>query len=101
MRPSRTSSTPSRYVANFLTGSPIPDAGTELDVLTAILDSVTPELVAERFRERWTATAPHVLVVGPADEPLPAPADLLATIAVLADRELEPRGREGDRRGAS
>jgi zinc protease len=83
-----------RYVANFLTGAPIPDAGTELDVVTAILDGITPDLVAERFRERWTATAPHVLVAGPADEPLPAPADLLATIAVLGDRELEPRGEE-------
>ncbi len=82
------------YVANFLVDWPIPDAATELDVLTVILDGVTPELVAERFRERWAATAPHVLVAGPADEALPAAADLLATIAVLGDRELEPRGEE-------
>ncbi len=83
------------YVANFLAGSPIPDATTELDLMTDILDAVTPDVVADRFRARWTATAPHVLVVGPADEPLPTSADLLATIAALADRELEPRDDEG------
>ena len=84
------------YVMSFLTGSPIPDAATALDVTNDILDAVTPDLVADRFRERWTATAPHVLVVGPAGEPLPAPADVLATIAALADRELEPRVEEDD-----
>ncbi|HWM19001.1 MAG TPA: insulinase family protein [Ilumatobacteraceae bacterium] len=83
-----------RYVANFLTGEPIPDATTELGVLTDILDGITPDLVAERFRARWTATAPHVLVVGPADEPLVEPADVLATVAALGDRELEPRDEE-------
>ena len=83
-----------RYVANFLTGSPMPDAATELDVLTEILDGITPDLVAERFRARWTATAPHVLVAGPADEPLPAPDDVLATIAALGERDLEPREDE-------
>ena len=83
------------YVANFLAGAPIPDATTELDLTTDILDAVTPDVVADRFRARWTATAPHVLVVGPAGEPLPTSADLLATIAALADRELEPRDDEG------
>jgi zinc protease len=82
------------YVANFLTGSPIPDAATALDVMTDILDGVTPDVVADRWRERWAATAPHVLVVGPVGQPLPAPADVLATIAALADRALEPRGEE-------
>ena len=83
------------YVANFLAGAPIPDATTELDLMTGVLDAVTPDVVADRFRARWTATAPHVFVVGPADEPLPTSADLLATIAVLPDRELEPCDDEG------
>ena len=83
------------YVANFLAGSPIPDAATELEMMTDILDAVTPAVVADRFRERWTATAPHVLVVGPVDEPLPTSDDLLAMIATIADRELQPRDDEG------
>src|SRR4029453_19235131 len=37
------------YVANFLAGTPIPDATTELDLTTDILDAVTPDVVAERF----------------------------------------------------
>ncbi len=82
------------YVANFLTGSPIPDAATELGMVSDILDAVTPDVVAERWGERWATTAPHVLVVGPAGETLPTAADVLTTIAALVDRELEPRDEE-------
>ena len=55
----------SRYVDQFLIGSPIPDADTSFQIDKAILDDVNPDTVATAFNDLLTSAAPHVIVVAP------------------------------------
>ncbi len=80
-----------RYVDHFLTGSAIADAETTYEFEQALLDSVSAGLLAERFAERWAASAPHVLVVGPADAELPDAAEVVDAVVAMADRDVEDR----------
>jgi zinc protease len=89
-----------RYVDHFLTGTAIADADDTHEFEQALLDSVTPDLLSERFVERWAATAPHVLVVGPADADLPESADVIDAVTGLADRDLDDRVDSGESRSA-
>jgi zinc protease len=79
------------YVEHFLTGTAIPSATLAWELDTATLDSVTPAALLARFEERWTASSPHILVVGPADASLPDPGALLVDAGALADRPVSPR----------
>lgn len=83
----------SQYVANFLTGDPYPAADDMHDLATQIIDAVTPEALDLRFRARWHNTAAHVIISTPQDEEadMPSESDVLAMIAAIPDRELEPR----------
>ncbi len=83
----------SQYVANFLTGDPYPAADDMHDLATQIIDAVTPEALDLRLRARWHNTAAHVIISTPQDEEadMPSESDVLAMIAAIPDRELEPR----------
>jgi zinc protease len=82
-----------QYVTHFLTGAAIPDADTEYRLAIDALDSITAADVDAHFRARDAATAPHVLVIGPDSvaSSIPSRDAILATIAELPEREIEPR----------
>ena len=86
------------YVDDFLSGGGFPAIEVEFEYATRILDRITPEALHQRFRARWTNTAPHVIISAPeavaAD--LPSEAEILTTIAAAAKRDVEPRERLRD-----
>jgi zinc protease len=82
-----------QYVANFLSGDPYPAADDMHELATDMIDAVTPEALDLRFRARWHNTAPHVIISTPQDEEseMPTESDVLAMIAAIPDRQLDPR----------
>lgn len=82
-----------QYVANFLTGDPYPTARDLHDIANETVDAVTPDALNRRFRARWHNTAPHVIISTPQGEEaaMPSESEVLAMIAALPDRDLEPR----------
>ncbi len=85
-----------QYVANFLSGEPIPSADDQFRLITEVLDGVTLDNVAAAFTRRLKAGAPHVLIVGPEADSAkyPTEADALAALAAAGDRPLEARADE-------
>ncbi|MDO8364042.1 MAG: pitrilysin family protein, partial [Actinomycetota bacterium] len=79
-------------VGHFLVGSPIPDAETQYETFSALLDSVTATAVAEAFDRFTAASAPHLFVGIPDDvDGVPSEAELTGQIEQLGEREIEPR----------
>jgi zinc protease len=87
-----------RFVQHYLYGTPYPDIDEVHERFTAIVEAITPDAVAARYRARWENTAPHVIISTPsaAAGTMPTEADVVAAIAALPERALEPRaaGRE-------
>ena len=85
-------------VGAFLDGAPYPSIADEYEIVTSILDAVTPEAMTRRFQARWANSAPHVIISTPegvADR-MPTEAEVLALIAAMPDRPLEARGEQRD-----
>ena len=87
-----------QYVANFLYADPIPSLDDLYPIASQVIEGITAEALDLRFRARWDNAAPHVIISTPdADESeMPTEDDVLAMIAGLGDRQIEPRegGRE-------
>ncbi|HEY5664755.1 MAG TPA: insulinase family protein [Ilumatobacter sp.] len=81
------------YVEHALTGSSYPAIADEYAIAVAVLDGITAEAVALRFRARWANSAPHVIISTPAADAgrMPSESDVLAMIAATATRDLAPR----------
>ena len=81
-----------QYVANFLTGDAYPAADDAHTLASDMIDAVTPEALDLRFRARWHNTAPHVIISTPQDQEseMPSESDVLAMVAAIPDRELQP-----------
>lgn len=81
------------YVSNFLVGSAMPSTSELYQTATAILSAITPEALDLRFRARWDNSAPHVIISTPAsaEAAMPGEAAVLAMIAALPARPIEPR----------
>ncbi len=80
------------YVDHALAGAPIATADSDHALVSAILDSATPETVAYGLVERLAATAPRILVVVPERDAADVPdAVVFEDMArAVAERELEP-----------
>jgi len=87
-----------QYVDHFLTGSAYPPIADGYEMSVDILDAITPEAVDLRFRARWSNSTPHVIVSTPESdvEQIPTEAEVLAMIAELEGRQLEPRVAQRD-----
>ena len=81
------------YVETFLRGAPILTEQARFDASVLVLDAMTIERVNERFQQRWAASAPHVVVVGPkGDEAnLPTVDQIGVAIAAAANRDIVDR----------
>lgn len=85
-------------VEAFLDDAPYPSIADEYDIVTSILDAVTPEALTLRFQARWANSAPHVIISTPegvADQ-MPTESDVIAAIAATAGRDVAPRGEQRD-----
>jgi zinc protease len=82
-----------QYVDNFLRGERFPSIEDEHTIATALLDAVTPDALAERFRARWANSAPHVIISTPESDAdaMPARDEVLRIIAETATRDVAPR----------
>lgn len=82
------------FVGNFLTQDSIGSPEAEFDAYSDLLDAITADDVAAALAEHLAASSPHLFVAVPADAgDVPAEADLLAEMAAVADREIEPRAQ--------
>ena len=83
----------SRLVAHFLDGDPYPTVRAEFDLIAAELEAVTPEAAWERFKARWTNTAPHVIISTPEASAgdMPSRDEVLAAIEATRTAQLPPR----------
>ncbi len=82
----------------FLDDAPYPSIVDEYEIVTSILDAITPEAMTLRFQARWANSAPHVIISTPeslADQ-MPTEAAVLATIAATPERALEARDTQRD-----
>lgn len=81
-------------VAAFLDGTPYPSIADEHELATSVLDSITPEVMAMRFRARWSNSAPHVIISTPEGDVdlMPTEDEVLAAIASTSERPVEERG---------
>lgn len=72
-------------VSHFLTGSPIPDATAERDLLLRLLDEVTLAQVWDTFRASISSTRPLVIAAGPlaASGVIPGEVELAAILAAV------------------
>ncbi len=79
----------------FLRDAPYPSIDDEYEVVTAILDAVTPEALTLRFRARWSNSAPHVIISTPSGvaDRMPDESDVLAAIAATSERPIEAAWR--------
>jgi len=90
------------YVRHVLEGESIPTADAEYELVNAILDRATPETIAYGFLNRLASSAPHMMIVVPANEAgdLPDESVFLTQASSMSERELEPRaddsGIDGD-----
>lgn len=85
-------------VRAFLDDAPYPSIADEYEIITSILDAITPEAMALRFQARWANSAPHVIISTPesvADQ-MPTEAEVLTAIAAASDRTVEARGAQRD-----
>jgi len=73
------------YVEHFLVGAPIPGATDERDLLTRMLDEMTPSQVDTTFRATVGATEPLVIVVAPEDAAATLPTEVLSERLAEAD----------------
>ena len=80
------------YVENFLGGTPIPDADTELDLLIRILDEMTVDQVWQTFGATIDSTEPFVIIVAPenASGVIPDKAELAAIVDRVVRAPVEP-----------
>lgn len=85
-------------VEAFLDDAPYPSIADEHEIVTSILDAVTPESLSTRFRARWTNSAPHVIISAPAGvaDRMPTEAEVLTMIAATPERVLEARDGQRD-----
>lgn len=86
------------YVENFLRESPYPALDVEHEILTEILDELTPQALALRFSARWDNSAPHVIISTPesqADE-VPDREQVLAIVADADGSDVAPRETSRD-----
>jgi zinc protease len=83
-------------VDSFLQGAPYPSIADEYEVVTAILDSVTPEALTQRFRARWANSAPHVIISTPAAaaDQMPTEAEVFDAIADAYRSDVGARGEQ-------
>ena len=80
------------YVENFLGGTPIPDADTELDLLIRILDEMTVDQVWQTFGATIDSTEPFVIIVAPenASGVIPDKAEFAAIVDRVVRAPVEP-----------
>lgn len=79
------------YVQSVLAGTPMADARTAHDLAGAVLDEATTDLVGSVLTDRWAASSPHVLVLGPDDATAPTETAALELLGEVAGRKLAPR----------
>ena len=79
------------YVEAFLAGTPYPDADTEHELISEILDAATPEGVAEAFARHVEASEPYVMVTAPDTAAIPTQDEILALLDDVAGRDLDAR----------
>ncbi len=85
-------------VEAFLDDAPYPSIDDEYEIVTTILDAITPEAMTLRFQARWANSAPHVIISTPehlADQ-MPTESEVLAAIAETSQRPVEARGSQRD-----
>lgn len=82
------------FVANFLTHDTIGAPDVEFQAYSELLDGISATDVADAFDDHLAASSPHLFVAVPADAAeVPTEADLLAEMADLGEREIEPRAQ--------
>jgi zinc protease len=82
----------SRYVDNFLVGSPIPGADTSFQIYKSIYDDVKPDAVGAAFNDLLAGAAPYVMVVAPeSGSDAPTQEAVMARIAALPTIDIAQR----------
>ncbi len=79
------------YVTAFLEESPTPDAETEHELWSDVLDAATTDTVFESFQARWESAGPHLLIVGPEGATAPTADEALALLDDIANQEIDDR----------
>lgn len=82
----------------FLDDAPYPSITDEYEIVTSILDAITPEAMTLRFQARWANSAPHVIISTPESvaDRMPTEAEVLAAIAATSERPVEARAARRD-----
>ncbi|HQD09276.1 MAG TPA: insulinase family protein [Flavihumibacter sp.] len=81
------------YVANFLTGEPIPGISREFALVNEFVPAISLAEVSAAVKKDLAADNPLLVVMGPdakAGETLPTPSDLLATVAAVQKADIKP-----------
>ncbi len=86
------------YVANFLSGDPIPSARDRFDLLTQLLDDMTVDQVWGTFAAILDTTEPLVIVAGPEadDDDIPTIDELEALLDDVVNGEVDRRESDAE-----
>lgn len=87
-----------QYVEHFLRDAPYPSIDVEFEIVTAVLDAITPEALDLRFRARWANSAPHVIISVPEAQAdlMPSADEVLDIVEATGSRPVEPRAAARD-----